>query len=498
LGKKESFQDLSLMSPDGSKELWRWLYRELRAAILDGRLRPGSRMPSTRNLAEQYDISRGTVVVAFDHLRSEGYLETQVGAGTFVASNLPDDSLAAKRGREGFSGWASKAKLSKRGLLASENVPAVPVFHSVGKAFRSYEPALDLFPVDLWSRVAGRVLRHAPRTLYGNGDVKGYLPLRRAIAEYVGSVRGVRCDPDQVIITTGTQPALDLIARMVLDPGDAAWIEDPGYPGIFFALRSAGVKIVPVPVDQEGLDVEWARRRSPDAKLAYVTPGNQFPLGVTMSLARRRSLMDWAEARGAWVVEDDFDSEYRYSGRPLAALQSLDSSGSVIYVSTFTKILFNALRLGFMVLPPRLVEPFAAARNCIDRHPPTLDQAILAEFILEGHFGHHIRRMRQVYADRMAVLAEAAEQRLGGLIEVVSAVTGMRTVGWLQTGEDDQSAQSRATAQGLELAALSLFTIRHSVRSGLMFGFAGCSPDELRRGVNVLAAMLERGGQPRT
>jgi GntR family transcriptional regulator / MocR family aminotransferase len=493
LGKKESFQDLSLMPPEGSKEIWRWLYRELRGAILDGRLKPGSRMPSTRNLAEQYDISRGTVVVAFDHLRSEGYLETQVGAGTFVASNLPDDSMSAKRSRERTPGGVSRAKLSKRGRLASENVPPVPAFHSVGKAFRSYEPALDLFPVDLWSRVAGRVLRHAPRTLYGNGDVKGYLPLRRAIAEYVGSVRGVRCDPDQVIITTGTQPALDLIARMVLDHGDAVWMEDPGYPGIFFALRSAGAKIVPVPVDGEGLDVEWARRRAPDAKLAYVTPANQFPLGVTMSLARRRALLDWAEARAAWVVEDDFDSEYRYSGRPLAALQSLDRAGSVIYVSTFTKILFNALRLGFMVLPPRLVEPFAAARNCIDRHPPTLDQAILAEFILEGHFGHHIRRMRQVYADRMAVLAEAAEQRLGGLIEVVSTVTGMRTVGWLQTGEDDQSAQSRASAQGLEVAALSMFTIRHPVRSGLMLGFAGSSPDELRRGVNVLAAILERG-----
>jgi GntR family transcriptional regulator / MocR family aminotransferase len=493
LGKKESFQDLSLMPPEGSKELWRWLYRELRGAILDGRLKPGSRMPSTRNLAEQYDISRGTVVVAFDHLRSEGYLETQVGAGTFVVSNLPDDSMSVKRSRERNLGGVSRAKLSKRGRLASENVPPVPAFHSVGKAFRSYEPALDLFPVDLWSRVAGRVLRHAPRTLYGNGDVKGYLPLRRAIAEYVGSVRGVRCDPDQVIITTGTQPALDLIARMVLDHGDAVWMEDPGYPGIFFALRSAGAKIVPVPVDGEGLDVEWARRRAPDAKLAYVTPANQFPLGVTMSLARRRALLDWAEARAAWVVEDDFDSEYRYSGRPLAALQSLDRAGSVIYVSTFTKILFNALRLGFMVLPPRLVEPFAAARNCIDRHPPTLDQAILAEFILEGHFGHHIRRMRQVYADRMAVLAEAAEQRLGGLIEVVSTVTGMRTVGWLQTGEDDQSAQSRASAQGLEVAALSMFTIRHPVRSGLMLGFAGSSPDELRRGVNVLAAILERG-----
>jgi GntR family transcriptional regulator/MocR family aminotransferase len=211
-----------------------------------------------------------------------------------------------------------------------------------------------------------------------------------------------------------------------------------------------------------------------------------------MSLARRRALLDWAEAQGSWVVEDDFDSEYRYAGRPLAALQSLDRSDSVIYVSTFTKILFNALRLGFMVLPSRLVEPFAAARNCIDRHPPTLDQAILAEFILDGHFGHHIRRMRQVYAERMAVLSEAAEKRLGGLLDVVKTVTGMRTVGWLLTEEDDQSVQERAIAQGLELAALSNFTLRHPVRSGLILGFAGSSPAELRRGVNVLAGVLEK------
>jgi GntR family transcriptional regulator / MocR family aminotransferase len=494
LAKKESFQDLSLTLPKNGKEIWRWLYGELRAAILDGRLKPGSRLPSTRNLAEQYEISRGTVVVAFDHLRSEGYLETQVGAGTYVASNLPDDSLSVKRGRERSSGWVSKAKLSRRGRLASENIPSIPVFHSVGKAFRSYEPALDLFPVDLWSRVAGRVLRNAPRNLYGNGDIKGYQPLRRAIAEYVGSVRGVGCDPGQVIITAGTQPALDLIARMLLDPGDEAWMEDPGYPGIYYALRAAGAKIVPIPIDKEGLEVDTARKRAPGAKLAYVTPANQFPLGITMSLARRRSLLDWAEAQGGWIIEDDFDCEYRYSGHPLAALQSLDRSGSVIYVSTFTKILFNALRLGFMVLPPRLVEPFAAAKNCIDRHPPSLDQAILAEFIMEGHFGHHIRRMRQVYAERMAVLAEAAEQRLGGLLEVVRTVTGMRTVGWLLTGEDDQSVQARANAQGLELVAVSKFKIRLPVRSGLMLGFAGSSPAELRRGVNVLAGVLEGKG----
>ena len=283
MGKSETFQDLSLTSPAEGQELGRWLYTELRAAILDGRLKPGSRMPSTRGLAKQYALSRGTVASAFEQLKNEGYVETTVGAGTFVAALLPDESVTVQGAPHGPAVEQSKAALGLRGQSAVDRVRLLPASHSVGRAFRSYEPAIDLFPVALWSRVAGRVLRNAPRSLYGQGDARGYLPLRRAIAEYIGPARGVRCDADQIIITSGTQQGLDLVARLLLDPGDAVWLEDPGYPGALFAFRAAGANVVPVPVDREGLIVEEARNQQPDARLAYVTPANQFPLGVTMS-----------------------------------------------------------------------------------------------------------------------------------------------------------------------------------------------------------------------
>ncbi|WP_348269236.1 PLP-dependent aminotransferase family protein [Edaphobacter paludis] len=380
--------------------------------------------------------------------------------------------------------------MSKRGNLTADNISPLPASRSVGKAFRAYEPAIDLFPVDLWSRIAGRVVRRAPRSLYGQGDAHGYAPLRKAIAEYVGSARSVRCEPDQVIITAGAQQALDLVARLLLDPGDVVLMEDPGYPGAVSAFKAGGGRVVPVPVDEQGIKIATVPRHHQKAQLIYTTPANQFPLGITMSLPRRLQLLNWAIDKGAWIVEDEFDAEYRYFGRPVPALQSLDRSGTVIYVGTFTKMLFNSLRLGFLVLPQRLVEAFASARFLIDRHSPTLEQAILAEFILDGHFGHHIRRMRQIYSERVSVLVEAAKNRLSGRLNVDLAPSGMRTIGWLQGAELDQTVAGRARAQGLEIAALSQFAIRSHQPNGLMLGFAGCTPDELRRGVDVLASVL--------
>ena len=491
MGKTQAFQDLPLAPPRGVTELWRWLRDELRAAILSGRLKRGTRMPSTRGLAHQYHCARGTVVTAFQHLRAEGYIESRSGAGTFVALALPDDSLPAKRHSVPVPNRPSYARLSQRGRIATENVIVLPASRTVGKAFRSYEPAIDLFPVDLWSRIAGRVVRRAPRSLYGQGDARGFAPLRKAIAEYAGSARGVRCDPDQIIVTAGAQQALDLVTRLLLDPGDAVWMEDPGYPGAAFVLKAAGARIVPVPVDSEGIRIDWAQRQKTKARLAYTTPANQFPLGITMSLPRRLHLLKWAVAEGAWIVEDEYDAEYRYFGSPVPALQSLDESGSVIYIGTFTKMLFNSLRLGFAVLPERIVDAFAAARSVTDRHAPTLDQAILTEFILEGHFAHHVRRMRQIYAERVAFLVEAAKRELSGRVEVAHAACGMRTIGWIKTGENDVAVAERAASHGLEVVALSRFARRHIPASGLVLGFAGCAPVELRRGVQVLASVLD-------
>jgi GntR family transcriptional regulator / MocR family aminotransferase len=491
MGKSETFQDLPLAQPREGEELGRWLYTQLRSAILDGRLKPGTRMPSTRNLAQQYGLARGTVAAAFDWLKSEGYFDTRVGSGTFVSDSIPDDAMPPIVAADmPAPPEPSRATLSCRGISITADVPTLPASHSVGKAFRSYEPAIELFPSDLWSRVAGRVLRRAPRSLYGQGDARGYLPLRKAIAEYVGAARSVRCDAGQIIVTSGAQQGLDLAARLLLDPGDAAWMEDPGYPGATFALRASGARIVPVPVDNNGLVVIEAERLEPCARLAYVTPANQFPLGVTMSGERRAALLDWAARRDAWIVEDEYDAEYRYSGSPVPSLQSLDRTGCVIYVGTFTKMLFNSLRLGFIVVPERVAGAFAKARTLLDRHPPTLEQAILTDFILEGHFGHHVRRMRQVYAERSEALRDASREFLTGQLDVTPAASGMRTVAWIRTGQRDTEVVERARALGLETAAVSDFTVQHSHPDGLVLGFAGCSPAELRRGAAVLSRVF--------
>jgi len=487
--KRDTFQDLSLDPPQEAQPLWHWLYSQLRGVILNGRLKPGTRMPSSRNLARQYNLSRGTVVAAFEHLQSEGYVETQVGAGSFVASNFPHDGIPDVVHVQ-TANPPSRARLAKRGRAMVERTFVMPASHSLGRAFRPHEPAIDLFPVQLWNRVSSRVLRHAPRTLYGLGDAMGYRPLRRAIAEYLGTARGMNCTADQILITSGAQQALDLIVRLLLDPGDAAWVEDPGYPGMVSVLRAGGAKVVPVPVDRNGIQVTVGVRRARKSKLAYVTPANQFPLGYGMSIERRLALLQWAQEEGAWIVEDDYDSEYRYSGRPVAALQGLDRNGSVIYVGTFTKMLFPALRLGFLALPPRLVDAFSATKSFVDRHAPTLDQAILAEFISEGHFGHHVRRMRQIYAERVGILVEASRRKLGGLLDVVPAEAGMRTVGWLQSDRDDVHVAESAVAQGLEITALSRFAIKHRPPNGLMLGFAACNEAEIWRGVDVLAGVL--------
>lgn len=486
--KAETFQDLALGHPRRDQELWRWLYTELRAAILDGRLKAGTRLPATRVLAEQYHLSRGTVVAAFDQLHAEGYSKTEGSSGTFVLPNGPDTERPPVRLSARLP--VSRATLSKRVQKLMQTAVVVPASRSVGKPFRSYEPAIDLFPVELWARVASRVLRHAPRSLYGQGDPAGYHPLQRAIAEYIGRSRGVRCSPDQVIVTSGAQQALDLIGRILLDPGDEVWMEDPGYPGASQALRAAGGIIIPVPIDKDGLDVDTGRQLSPHARLAYVTPANQFPLGKVMSAARRVELLSWAAKTGAWIIEDEYDAEYRYFGKPVAALHSLDRSGSVIYVGTFTKMLFNALRIGFVVVPERLVDAFAAIRGYIDRHPATLDQAILAEFITEGHFGQHVRKMRQVYAERMAALKDASENYLQDLLEVEDAPAGMRTVAWIKGRLSDKTAAQRAAQHGIETIPLSAFTEKYIHKPALLLGFAGCSPEELRRGIAVLATAL--------
>jgi GntR family transcriptional regulator/MocR family aminotransferase len=360
-------------------------------------------------------------------------------------------------------------------------------------AFRVGQPAIDAFPHTIWQRLLSRRYRHSWQELFGYQDGFGYPPLREAIAAYLGMARGVRCTPDQVIITTGSQQGLDLLARFLLQPGDAVWMEDPGYDGARWAFQQAGLQVVPVPLDYAGLDVSAAQNLAPDARLVFVTPSHQFPLGMTMSLERRLALLAWAADHQSWIVEDDCNCEYRYAGRPLPALQGLDAGGRVLYLGTFSNILFPALRLGYLVVPPVLVDTLGTARRGADLHSPALEQAVVADFITQGHFVRHIRRMRTLYAHRQAILRTAIGRYLSGALEVYPDPAGMHLVAWLlpQVVETQPIVQS-ARAAGLELLPLSCFSMRPLSRQGLVLGYTAVDDDQIVEGVRILCRVIER------
>lgn len=471
--------------------LQRQLYDEIRTAILSGRLAPGARVPATRVLASDTGTSRNTVSGAFDQLLSEGYLEGKVGSGTYVARMLPEDLLRVTRQPGPSRPVIARACLSRRGRMLG-GIPASLRSREIAteQAFRTGLPAFDEFPRALWARLGARLLRHAPSAVLTYGDPAGYRPLRRAIAEYLRAARGVNCSAEQVIVTAGSQQALDLAARLLLDPGDAAWVEDPGYLGARGALRAAGVRSIPVPVDSGGLSVVEGEKRAPEARLACVTPSHQYPLGMTMPLSRRTSLLAWARRHRAWIVEDDYDSEFRYSGRPLQALQGLDPIGCVIYTGTFSKVLFPSLRLGYMVVPESLVDTFVSARALVDRHPPGLEQAIVAEFLAEGHFARHVRRMRTLYAERQEALVLALGRELGGAIEASPAEAGMNLPAWLRGNASDLELSNKAAQVGVVVTPVSAYALEVKPRSGLLLGYAAFSTRQIREGVRKLAQIF--------
>ena len=483
------FINVRLM-PGDARPLYRQLYEALRDAILEGQLLPGMQLPATRGLAEQLGISRFTVVSAFEQLLAEGYIQGQVGAGTFVSRELPDTTRPGRLIARDPHG-AQPPRLSQRGmLLAATRLTNAPE-EGRPRAFRPGQPALDHFPVATWARIAARLYRKPPEALLTYGTIAGYQPLREAIAAYLRAARGVVCEPEQVIIVAGAQQALDLAARVLLDPGDAAWIEDPGFPGARAALQGAGAELVPVPVDAEGLALAQGERARPDARLAYVTPSYQYPLGITMSLARRLALLEWARRAGAWILEDDYDSEFRYVGHPLAALAGLDTTGQVIYMGTFSKVLFPALRLGYLVVPPSAVDAFVQARALAGRHAPTLEQAVLADFIGEGHFARHIRGMRALYQERQTALVDAARAELKGLLEVSPSAAGMHLVGWLDPAMDDRAVTAHLAGLGIEARSLSAHALQVTPRPGILLGYTAWDTEEIRDGVLRLAGALQ-------
>lgn len=479
--------------------LYRQIYEQLRAAILAGRFRPGDRLPSTRALAASLAVARITVEQGYEQLAAEGYLESRRGSGRYVARPLPDDLLTAvapetAAGAAGASRAGPTSSWARRlveGGLGDDD----PYGGRLGLRydFRPGAPSREAFPASLWRRLLARQWRKEGAGLLTYGDPAGYYPLRRAVAEYVQRARGVRCEAEQVVITGGTTQAVDLLTRLTVDPGDTVVVEDPGFPGARALLAAGGACILPVAVDRQGLPVEALPPADgqPRVRLIYVTPSHQYPLGGTMPLPRRLALLRWAAAHGAIVVEDDYDSEFRYSGRPVTALQGLDSEGLVVYIGTFSKVLSPGLRIGYVVLPPRLAPPFVAAKRLADRHTPALEQRALADFLLEGHFERHLRRLRLLYRGKQAVALAAVGREAGDACHAEAAAAGMHLVLQLGPGLDEEAVAHGAAQAGVGVYPLSRFQPRFPRGPSLLLGYTGLPEPDLLAGVERLGRVLQ-------
>ena len=481
-------------SPMFNAPLYQQVYTNLRSSILSGELKGGMKLPSTRALAEELNVSRNTILNAYQQLMAEGYIESVKGSGTYVARIAPDDLLTPQADEVSTNEGTSepfKPHFSDHASLQlaapqMSRLSSSPIEVS-RRPFRFGIPALMNFPYKLWTRLVVRQARRLPASAFTYQQAAGYLPLREAIAAHAIASRGVHCTPEQIIIVPGAQGGLDLAARLLVNSGDPVWMEDPGYLKARGAFLGSGAKIIPVPVDQDGLVVEVGIDRAPQARLAYLTPSHQFPLGITLSLPRRLALLDWAKRTNAYLIEDDYDSEYRYTRRPLPALQGLDDAGRVIYIGTFSKILYPALRLGYLILPPNLVDAFQTVRNLIDTHPPILEQIVLTDFIVEGTFTRHLRRMRRLYAERRAALLEAAQELP---LKILSAEAGMHCVGWLPAGMDDRLLLEVAASHEVDLVPVGNFSIEPMERKGILLGYSEYTVEQIQDGVRRLGEAM--------
>ncbi|RWD96230.1 PLP-dependent aminotransferase family protein, partial [Mesorhizobium sp.] len=473
--------DMLAVNRAGPEHLSRQLYHGLVAIIRSRALAPGSELPSTRALAAELGLGRNTIVSAYDQLVTEGYLANRRGARPVIV-DLPD----GPRETPAEVPPVPLRAPSRRG----QQLLSQPCHHGRPGhvAFHPGMPDASSFPFGVWGRLVARRASHGGETLFGTYDVTGHPALKEAIAGYLYSARGVRCRPEQIVITTGAQAAFDLLARLLLDPGDTVWMEEPGYYGAKAAFTVAGAKILPIPVDQErGWRLD-APSFSP--RLIYVTPACQHPLGITMRMEERLRLLDIAETANAWVIEDDFDGEYRFQGRPVPAIQSMDRSGRVIYVGTFAKLLFPALRIGFMVLPVELAGRIVNALSTTGQFAPLLLQAALADFITEGHMNRHLKRMRRIYAQRRQLFREIVTERLRDEITLSPTEAGIQVVGYLRQGIDDIKVSQAAARRAINVSPLSKYFQNTAPTQGLVLGYAACDAAQTRDGVERLAAAI--------
>ena len=454
----------------------------IRRSVVSGQLRPGTRLPSSRGLAAELGVSRNTVTEAYDQLLSEGVVRGRHGAGTFVTTSLPFEH------RPPSPAVVDVAALSNRGRTFN----AITSSHSAGKLgpFSPGIPALDASLLTTWFQAAASAARNSKAELLTYGDPAGYEPLRETVASYLGPTRGIRCTADQILITTGTQQAISIAAKLLLDEGQTSWVEDPGYPGAIAALLSAGAELARVPIDRDGLNVAAGQRLAPAARLAYVSPSHQYPLGVTMTVERRMELLAWAKRAGAWILEDDYDSEFRHHGRTVPALQGLDDSGCVLYFGTFSKSLFPSVRVGYLVVPSRIAPAFAKAMAIEGNGPPLIEQAALHQFIEGGGYRRHLKQVRALYRDRHAAFLEAMHKQLGRTLRFSDGSMGLHITGELSSRRDDRRLSTRAAATGLSLPPLSAYYGRQPASRGFVMGYAHVPVPEIRAAVTVMARVL--------
>lgn len=479
--------NLNLELDRGSQTpLYRQVYDQLRSMILDGRFQPGSRLPSSRNIAINNHIARVTVTAALEQLQSEGYTFSRIGAGTFVCEEL---RIAGESPEHDDKYEASLSEWGQRVLELGSTRRKVNLSGRRTIDFGFGRSFPHIFPYDIWRRLLGRYLSTDDTMLSHYGSVAGFLPLRQAVADYLIRLRGVRCTPEQVVIVSGMQQALDLLARLLLNDGDEILLETPGYAGAFELFRTFGARLHSLPVDENGFPVERIPVDS-QARLVFVTPSNQFPRGGTMPLPRRLSLLQWARDHEVLILEDDYDGELRYSGNPLSALQGLDRDGRVIYLGTFSKVLFPTLRLGYVVLPSSVLAPFLQAMQMVDRGAPTLTQAAVADFITEGHFERHLRRLRSEYGQRRRSLVTALNEHLGDTVRFSQVEAGLHVMLYLTQDVDEYALIKAAAGSGVGIYAGAPYHLERPTSPSILMGFSGLNTDEILEGVSRLSEVI--------
>ena len=470
--------------------LFRQVYLEIRSAIVSRTLAPGLRLPSTRDLASRLRIARASVVSAYEQLLAEGYVVGRTRSGTFISSDLPAP-IERRASTRVVAARGSVPAVSAR-FQAFERVRVFPA-ESDAAPFNMGRTRVDAGSVEAWRKLSNHTIRTLSAVHLGYSDPQGLPQLRETICEYLRAARAVQCEPDQIIVTTGTQSAIDLAIRVLLDRDAEVWVEDPCYPVTYQALETAGVRIHPIPVDAHGMDVAAGIRSAAKARAAFVTASHQFPLGVALTMPRRLELLAWARDVGAWIVEDDYASEFRYSGRPLASLQGLDDAERTIYVGTMNKALFPGLRLGYMVAPRSLLRAFRSARYLIDRQPSSLEQTVLAEFMRQGYFASHLRRTRLLYRSQRDALVAELGRRASDHVRIEVPDQGMHLIAYLRGARVDTAIETAARERGIAVRAVRPMYRKAPPRSGLMLGFSGFSCDAIVRAASRLAEIIGTG-----